>query len=233
MLINSYRYASAPPPSWQPDDESGLIVWLKADELTPGALATWANSGSLSDQMESSGSGVVVTSAAQNGLNVVDTNGVDYLTWGGSPLDYTNLTIIAACADRDETTSSAVHVVFGGQEQSDSFNGPNLQTYNDFASHAGQRQVYPNANGGVVTAYKNNAESPITLALNEFAIIAGTYAGIDALSGAGAAFTIGATPDGGLLSTMRIGELLVYDGAKSGAVLTQAYNYLASKWGVS
>lgn len=230
MLINSYRYASAPPPAWQPDDEAGLIVWLKADGLTPGGLASWANEGTLGGAVTSGSSNVVVTSAAQNGLNVVDTDGVDYLTWGGSPLDYTDLTIIAACADRDSDTSSEVHTVFGGQEQSDSFNGPNLQTYNDYASHAGQRQVYPSANGGTVTAYKNNAESPLTLALNEFAIIAATFAGIDALSGAGTPFTIGATAGGGLLSTMRIGELIIYDGAKGAPVLTQAYDYLAAKW---
>jgi len=225
-------------PAWGPNTESGLLIWLDADDAgtitAPGGnLSAWANKGSIGGNVNATNTTTVA--AGRNGRNIVRTLQASnsQMQHASAVVNETSLTILAAIADTDSDDTDTVHMVIDMQEQSGGFNGPNLATYNSYAGHAGQRRVFPGANGGTVTPYKNDVASPVTLALNEWAVCTATYSAISALSGAGIPFTVGINSALGLPASFDIGEILVYQGAKSAGVLTQATNYLKTRWGIA
>lgn len=223
--------------TWTPENVAGLLVWLDASDAatvhaTGSALNTWDNKGSLGGAMNATN--VEVLDNDLNGLDVIATDEAtsSILQHASAVIDVPNLTIVAAVADVDATTSGRVHTVIDMQEQSGGFNGGKVQTYNDFASMAGQRQVYAEGNGATAVLYKNNQTDVIDLDENEWAIVTVTLTGLDALSGAGDPFTMGVNTALSLFSSMKFAEIMVYEGIKPGFVLDSAFAYLSTKWGI-
>ena len=223
--------------TWTPDTEAGLLVWQDAADADTivavgSALTTWGNKGSLGGVMNATNVEVVANDL--NGLDVIATDEAasSILQHASAVIDVPNLTIIAAVADVDANTSGRVHTVIDMQEQSGSFNGGKVQTYNDFASMAGQRQVYAEGNGATPVLYKNNQTDVLDLNLNEWAIVTVTLTGLDALSGAGIPFTMGVNASLSLFSSMKFAEIMVYEGIKPAFTLDSAFAYLSTKWGI-
>lgn len=228
---------------WTPDSEAGLLVWLDASDagsrtMNGSIVSTWTNKGSLGGNMvnvATPNEGPVLLTAEQNGLDVIQTGSqtrTDQLQHESAILNETNLTILAVVQDIDNVTTSSVHTILDAQEQSGSFNGPSLQTYNDFAGQAGQRQVFGSGNGATVVLYKNGVTSPVTLDLSEWAVAGGTFENLSALSSSGAPFTMGVNGSLSISSSMNFGEVLVYDRVLDTETLALANDYLSTKWGI-
>lgn len=244
MLINSYRYASAPPPAWQPDDETGLLLWLDgsnaATRVQSGAnLTTWANQGSVGGVMNATG--VTVVTAGQNGLDYIQTTKAgdagEGLYHASYIMDEPDLTVFAALMDNEITGNDRIHTIFDFQEKQDSYNGGVFQSYNAYASDGSNYVLHTNGNGSSSTQYVNGVASTpdtdTTVTGGAWAVWGATWEGLTPLSGAGQPITMGVTGEGAISSTMKFGEIVVYQGVKSAPVIAQIVEYLATKWGIT
>lgn len=231
--------ASPPPPPPPPDDPStiaNLTVWLKADAgitQSGGTVSAWADQsgngnnfaqGTAANQpsFQATGAGTLAT------LPFLRFDGVnDSMTSSKSASGVWTWIVVTANKRANGNQPNNIDTLINGQENSGSFNGPQMASFNYYID-ATQRTLSCSANGGTIVNYKNNATTPLTLALNEWAYLASTITGAAA---GGNTLSLGIEKGGGLFAQVDIAEIIMFSRVITAGERNTIQTYLTARYG--
>jgi len=243
VVVNPFAYAlgggqGVSAGGVEPDDISGLQLWLDASDLS----TITESSGAVSQWDDKSGNGNHVTQgtalhqpstgvATLNGKNVIEFDADAYM--GGSFTfpsgDLTFIAVAASTYDGTEVGSEIVPLITG----SNSGEGEEVTLLNEFGTPArALRVVWA---GGTASLWLDgvSVSSPAPLSLGVHNIIVAQVEGAGAQSGA--AVRVGAYLNyrQDYSKDMEVAEILVYDSALSTTDREAVESYLADRWGIT
>lgn len=215
---------------FQPSDISGLLIWMRADELglsDAAAVSTWTNGGSGLNFTQATGANQpTFRIAVQNGLGIIRFDGInDLLSSAAMSLAQPCTTYWVASRTGNTTaynvglTQATEAIAFGFKNEANlwyAYTNPALTT-----------QAAADSAFHIMTCNYNGASSTMR--------VDGTAAAValDAGDVSNDTFHIGATSAAGAPLAGDIGEILVYTGAHTAAQITSVEQHLSAKWAIT
>jgi hypothetical protein len=241
-LATRYGFTLPPPPR-----EDGLLVWLKADDITGVAngqpVGNWPATSGTSVNATSTGAfrPTFVTNAV-NGRPVVRFTGNGGLT-KDQPLMVANIetganvTALVVLANQRQGANplpdQTVDVVMGTKTDFPS-TGFGFSTYNSFASRNGRaiRSEGGQGNNGSTNIRKNGSSNSTGLNAGEYAIATYTLTNVSNSGGSGSPLVIGALRDSLRAGTNDIAEIIIYGRTLTQLELDELEVYLSNRYNI-
>ncbi|MFQ3598401.1 MAG: T9SS type A sorting domain-containing protein [Chloroherpetonaceae bacterium] len=240
-LASKYGFTLPPPPR-----EDGLLVWLKADDITGlnngDLVSTWTGFDNTPNATSTGSFRPTFVTNRVNGLPVVRFTGNGGLT-KDQPLmranvetgaDVTALVVLANTRQGDPPLpDNTVDVVLATKNDFPT-TGFGFSTYNSFASRGGRaiRSEGGQGNNGSTTIRKNGSTTSTDLAANEFAIATYNLRGVTNSGGSGSPLIIGALRDSLRAGSNDIAEIIIYGRTLSQLEIDELELYLSNKYNI-
>ena len=219
--------------AWTPLDLAGLVAWYDASDLSTitdagaGAVSQWADKSGNGNHVTQGTAGLRPTTGirTQNGLNVIDFDGGDWLV-SADIADVAQPVTLAAVAMPDNLDDAA-HNVWG--------NAPGLGNQPSFNVNGGVWRMY--AGTPVVSAVPDTAVPRLVVAVFNGASSLLRINGSQVVSGDAGANPLRILSLGSNEGTSQfwdgwIAEAIAVEGAVAGSDLTNLESYLNAEWAV-